>query len=291
MKHPITTVINYCTNDSKFLNHCITEASKFSQQVIIVYSSHFFDGTPENQDLIAQNLNDNPNATFIEFPFNPEKEAQFNANYWHNMFRWIAVNHTFPTSGYILFLDADEIVESTLFTPWLDTLLYKKYDAIKFENYWYFREPTFQATTTEESVIMVKKSSINPRNLFSQSERHALAKGKTLRHTLSLNQTPMIHHYSWVRTQEEMIKKVTTWGHKHDRDWTVLITEEFSHPFSGKDFVHGYSYKTVPSYIEIPAQRTQRVPNKRLSIQEIDELETLALNPPNRIKKFFESKR
>jgi hypothetical protein len=58
--------------------------------------------------------------------------------------------------------------------------------------------------------------------------------------------TPLFHHYSWVRSQDEMLKKVRTWGHRNERDWEALVKEEFSRDFSGKDFVHGYSFETVP---------------------------------------------
>ena len=59
------------------------------------------------------------------------------------------------------------------------------------------------------------------------------------------NGLPMLHHYSWVRTKEQMLKKVRTWWHNKDRNWEKSVEEEFSRPFSGKDFVHGYEYKTV----------------------------------------------
>ena len=63
--------------------------------------------------------------------------------------------------------------------------------------------------------------------------------------------TPFVHHYSWVRTKEEMLKKVENWGHKHDKNWTSLIEEEFSRPFNGTDFVHGYSYNIVENKFNI----------------------------------------
>jgi hypothetical protein len=61
----------------------------------------------------------------------------------------------------------------------------------------------------------------------------------------------MFHHYSWVRTRDEMMKKVQSWGHKNDRDWVALVNEEFSAPFKGSDFVHGYKYKTVSPLFDI----------------------------------------
>jgi hypothetical protein len=68
---------------------------------------------------------------------------------------------------------------------------------------------------------------------------------------LSKEGLPMLHHFSWVRTKEEMFKKVKNWGHYRDRDWISCIEEEFTRPFNGKDFVHGYEYNTVDNIFNI----------------------------------------
>ena len=56
---------------------------------------------------------------------------------------------------------------------------------------------------------------------------------------------PMIHHYSWVRTKDEMIQKVKSWGHNIDKDWISLIEEEFSRPFNGKCFVNDMEFEVL----------------------------------------------
>jgi hypothetical protein len=40
-----------------------------------------------------------------------------------------------------------------------------------------------------------------------------------------------------------MLKKVSTWAHKTDKNWNALIEEEFSREFNGTDFVHNYKYE------------------------------------------------
>ena len=62
---------------------------------------------------------------------------------------------------------------------------------------------------------------------------------------LSLTGRPMMHHFSWVRSKDEMITKVKNWGHASDKNWILLIEEEFSRSFNGTDFVHGYNYNIV----------------------------------------------
>ena len=61
----------------------------------------------------------------------------------------------------------------------------------------------------------------------------------------------MFHHFSWVRTKEEMLKKVRSWGHKGDRNWIELVEKEFSTDFQKTDFIHGYQYKIVEPLFNI----------------------------------------
>ena len=61
----------------------------------------------------------------------------------------------------------------------------------------------------------------------------------------------MVHHYSWVRSKKEMLKKVLSWGHKTDRNWKALVEKEFEKEKVNKDFIHGYEYEDVKSFIEL----------------------------------------
>ena len=55
----------------------------------------------------------------------------------------------------------------------------------------------------------------------------------------------------WLRqdTRDEMLKKISTWGHNKDRNWVELVEEEFSREFNGTDFIHGYTYKILNNFI------------------------------------------
>jgi hypothetical protein len=73
-----------------------------------------------------------------------------------------------------------------------------------------------------------------------------------VRKNFASSQDPFVHHYSWVRTEEEMMNKVSNWAHAKDRpNWRDLVKEEFSRNFNGTDFVHGYSYKLVENIFGI----------------------------------------
>ena len=59
----------------------------------------------------------------------------------------------------------------------------------------------------------------------------------------------MFHHYSWVRTKEQLLRKVASWGHNWERNWTEEVEKEFSRPFNGVDFVHGYEFVEVAPHV------------------------------------------
>ena len=95
---------------------------------------------------------------------------------------------------------------------------------------------------------MIKRDKCNW-NINVRDERQQFHVGPNFIHGgynhILVDGKPMIHHFSWVRTKEEMLKKVHNWGHKNDTNWIDLVEEEFSRPFSGTDFIHKYQYNIV----------------------------------------------
>lgn len=161
--------------------------------------------------------------------------------------------HVRPEIETLLFLDVDEIVQSETFLAWLAAFPYSDYEALRLACYWYFREPIYRATRWEDTPLLVKRSALHYDLIMHPSERagsFASIQGKTARKVLSLDQFPMIHHYSWVRTKEQMLRKVESWGHRDECDWSSLVQSEFASSFSGRDFVHGYSFEEVPSQLQ-----------------------------------------
>ena len=78
--------------------------------------------------------------------------------------------------------------------------------------------------------------------------------GKKSAKTEGADGNPMFHHYSWVRTREEMLKKVKSWAHHKDRDWTSLVEKEFERKFNSQTdtcFVHNYKYVEVEPHISV----------------------------------------
>lgn len=240
----LTVLINYCTNDYRFLRTCVRQASQVAGQVIVAYSDHFFDGIPENEHLISKSIAENPEATFVFFPYQAALKKA--SQYWVTYARWQALQQA--KGKYVLLLDADEIVDAPFFLSWLKKAGPGKYNILKLANYYYFREACFRAYEWEDSATLVRKDLLTEALVMDFEDRQkayeALPEPK-LRRVTGLNGQPMIHHFSWVRSKEEMLRKVQSWGHNTERNWTDLVEEEFSKPFSGTDFVHGYRYETV----------------------------------------------
>ncbi|KPA18185.1 hypothetical protein MHK_001648 [Candidatus Magnetomorum sp. HK-1] len=260
-KQSITTIINYCTIDYAFIHKCIDMAMNISDEVIVVYGDNFYDGTPEQQYLIEKTIltNAHTGARFISLHVDPDYQAP--QHFWPNAMRLFGWKAQKRQSEWVLFLDADELVDDIEFLNWIENTDHYV-DAYLLAQYWYFREPMYRATSYEDNTLLIKNSVIHPKfimegytlpNETNIKERHGLwlSVPKKEQMQKSIEKFPMIHHFSWVRTYQQMLKKVKAWSHRGDRDWVSLVNEEFSRPFNGTDFVHGYSFETVENKFDI----------------------------------------
>jgi hypothetical protein len=237
----ISVIVSYCSLDKRFLTPLIQEIKKFSDNIIFVYYDKLLNGTQEDTAHLEEHLKIFPEIATLQLNFTNE----FPPRYYHNLARWRGME--MAKYDNLLFIDGDEIPEGDILKDILDSNYLDQYDAADFQCYWYFRSANNQATTTEHCALFVKKSTVTKDLMFTNAERWSFTNlpGINYGKLICTNQGPFFHHFSWVRTKEEMLTKVSAWGHKFDRDWNKLIEQEFLHPFNGKDFVHGYSYKQV----------------------------------------------
>jgi hypothetical protein len=142
---------------------------------------------------------------------------------------------------YVLFLDVDEIVDAEIFLQ----CDFQAYDAVRLPSYFYFREPIYRAIDQHPlNALLVRKTAIeSPEMILDVLERKGLY--DQVQGSKIIDQRRLVHHYSWVRTKPELVQKVRTWGHRHDREWLELIEKEFSEPFERIDRIHGFEYETV----------------------------------------------
>lgn len=238
----ISTVVSFCSLDKRFIKPLLEQVTLFCDDIIVVYYDKLLNGTPEPIDemkQLIQSVNSDIKTLCLEFTNDQS------SRYFHNLARWNAKDYT--KYDRILFLDGDEIPDGNIMKSILDNDLLLDYDVVDFKCYWYFRSAINQATTTEHCALLVDKKVITQRLMFTEAERWSF-KGEPSIKSVSLLETedgPIFHHFSWVRTKEEMIQKVSSWGHKNDRDWISQIEEEFSREFNGIDFVHNYRYTQV----------------------------------------------
>ena len=251
MMKNLATVISYYSNDERFIRECIKNALAVSDHVVVPVSSHFYDGTSEDLDSVRNLAKEFPEVEFILF----EWSAGRHPRYWNNMSRIIGHSQLPEEIEWVLFLDADEIIDKDLFLQFKNSPESTTYDTQKLACYWYFREPTYRATSIEDSPVLVRKElvNINPNNPGLEREQmHELLQGVTKKRVVLQNNTPMLHHFSWVRTKEQMLQKVKAWSHTSDRgDWADLVEEEFSRPFNGRSFVNDYNFVEVDNIFNV----------------------------------------
>jgi hypothetical protein len=258
-KHRIAVIINYCTNDYRFLDLCLEQVRPLAEQVIVPVCDHFFNGMRENQELLNLSYREHPDVTFIEFHYDPDRPYGLYCpfqktdddwiHYWHSTSRYVGFHYLKDSVDFVLFLDVDEILDIEKFIHWLDNFDYLSFDALRLSSYFYFRKPTLRAKSQSLNALMVKKTAIeNPEQLLTIYERKGVFDailGTKVNHVVGLDDAPMVHHYSWVREEKELLQKVKTWGHHYEKEWESLLKLEFSQDFSGIDSLYGLSYDEV----------------------------------------------
>ena len=247
----LTSILQYSTIDFRFLEVQLQQLSKFSSEIIIPICDRLFNGDDEDSKLMKSSLmviEKFPKARIIDFEWDGLKE---NSGYYHNLSRQLGTREA--KNDWLLFVDTDEILTDE-FEQWFDSIKHED-KAWWFTCHWYFREPIYQSTSTEAAGLLIHKKYCNW-NINIRHERQQLlhlphiVNGDWVR-IVGPSGNLMMNHFSWVRSKEEMLRKVSSWGHSGDKDWKVLVEEEFTRDFNGKDFVHGYQYNTVENIFNL----------------------------------------
>lgn len=246
----MTAVISFCSNDWRFLKRCIDGVASCSQEIIVTVCDHFFDGSAENYALLQEAYARFPKCTFLQFHFDPhisyrpfstlEPEHHNWRHEWHNTGRWLSFLYASAQSEYLLFLDCDEIVDTSLFSQWLKEADWRGLAACRFNSDCYFREARYEATARSDSCLLVNRNYLTSTIFWDNRERTGIfdgIEGEKKKGIKDLLDQPMVRHFSGVRTKEELHKKFTTWGHHWEQDWALLLEEEYSRPFNGEHFL------------------------------------------------------
>jgi hypothetical protein len=252
----IGAVVSFSANEYKFLAPCLKELRAFCDQIVVSYGDHLYDGTPEDLALIEMVRQEHPDVQFVRFSYDPQFKS-LGTMFWGGFQRVAGLQALNPSIEFVLIADVDEIIESGPFIKLLQESNYRNYNLMGFVSYWYFGTASNQATQLEQGPIMAKRSILKLGWLVTPADRgilEAIIPDPKIK-MVTYGEKPIVHHYSWVRTKEEMLRKVKSWGHNQDRNWVRLVERHFALPESrrlgpeAKDFVHGYSYRTVTPYI------------------------------------------
>jgi hypothetical protein len=271
-RYRIGAVVNYCTNEYPFLRACLGQLSAFCSRVVVPVCDRFFDGTPEDAPLLERSEKESAGlAGFLHWTWDPDEQTgDAGRMYWEGKARWLGIQ-ALDGCDFVLLLDVDEVVDGRRFVEWLEgfrttaelpggrrEITWRDVDAFRFLSYWYFRDAAYRARTREWAGLLVRRSRLARETVISPHARNslfAMTPGLRADAVRGLDTAPLVHHYSWVRTRDQMLKKVRSWGHARDRNWEALVEEEFSRPFNGTDFVHGYKFTSVEPFVHIDLSR------------------------------------
>lgn len=257
----ISVVINYCTNEHYFLDACIQQCSIISEDIVVSYGSRLYDGSPENFTLINESKKKHNGAKFVQYEVDThiDLSKQMGVDkrptaYWHNLARWQGFREL-RNKAWVLFIDVDEIPDGKNFLEWVKKTNLDQNTVYKIANYWYYKYVNFQSIFWEDSAILLNTINCTEENFFGDSERNFMltsAKSQNVcRFITNADSLPLIHHYSWVRTKEQLIHKLQNWGHKDDG--LNLDDKTVEKIFSTPEFniITNHRYIYVPNFFNI----------------------------------------
>lgn len=246
----ISTIVNYCTRHDRFFDKLIENLLPFNDHILVVVSNKFFDNVDENHELLQKRMDQYKNIIWLKTDFDTYKDVPQWAKAWHS--RYLAYNHlqndSSTKSDYVLFLDADEIVEPSLFKQFKSKIEWGS--NYRFANYVYFREPKYRATTLEFGPVMLFTHTFDINTVYKADRNSMFELSNDPKYdNFTLNNNVMIHHFSWIGTKEQLLEKIKGWGHAGDKNWGLLIEEEFNRDFNGTDFINNHKYEIVENNI------------------------------------------
>lgn len=262
MPSSVSVVISYCSKEKCFIKPLLEQCIKFSDDIIVSFGTHLYDGTPEDVTYLKEMAALFNNVKFIQYKVSDETYTGMGVitrkqAYWHNMSRWTGIQNL-KKHDWVLLLDCDEIPEGDKFKEWFEMAdrnhLLIPNMTFKIANFWYFKEPTNRAKTVEDSVLLIHSKYLSKYNIFGDYERDYTIRqsGTRLqRQVKGVNGEIMFHHYSWCRTRKGLEHKIKNWGHANEYDNPNEIIKTIFQNDNVNDIIHYYTYDKVPNKFNI----------------------------------------
>ena len=255
----VSVIISYSSNEKVTIIPILSQSSKFSDDIVVSFGSRLLNGSAEDKGHIATLSRSFPTVQFaeyqIDFSLNLSNQAGVQSRpkaYWHNLARWTGARKL-RRKQWVFVLDADEVPDGRLVRKWI----HRAYAGLtaatcyKMASFWYFKKPTFQATTLEDAPLLIHYNHLTRANIFGDSEREHLVTHSQcdVQHFFKDKEGQILwHHYSWVRSKSAMTQKMKHWGHADDRFKDINVETTVEEVFKDKnvnDFVHQYQYRQV----------------------------------------------
>lgn len=265
----MAVAVSYCSLERPFICALLRQACVFSSCVVVAVGMRLYSGGPEDEGHVAELSAEFPQVQFVRYPVEDVDLAT--PIVLHNRSRAVAcaaiASRQVPCE-WTMFLDGDEVPHGTRVRAWWahDSREARADVAYKMANHWYFMHPHLCADALEDSVVLIHSSHLTESALTHPRERDGLLSVATsctglarVRRLVADAGKPMFHHYSWVRRRQDLIAKVTSWGHAGDRsDWRQLVERGLDEAEAGgvpHEFVHGYPLtRVVPGSQEMPLE-------------------------------------
>jgi hypothetical protein len=129
-------------------------------------------------------------------------------------------------SNFLMFLDADEIVDSDRMIPWLQSGVLDEYDVIEFAAFEYGETPEKQFLKYVHAGLLIRRGFAQRGFLLHTDDRYFYKDGVMFPNDLArikllacsdADGEPMVHHYSTARpTQAHLKRKLMLSGHFED---------------------------------------------------------------------------
>ncbi len=264
----VSVIISYCSIENIFIDVCLKECLKFSDDVIVSYGSHLYNGQPEDLNHIAECQTKFPTVKFVKYQVDMSLDLYKQKGvrnrptaYWHNLARWTGVQALSGKNDWVFVIDVDEIPEGEYVAKWLDLArsLFNDHECYKVANYWYFKSPRFQATTLEDSVLLINRKYLTFDNIFGDNERDHLihvSKCQLIRQVKGFGKKVLFHHFSWSKPRTALEHKIKHWAHANDifsadRVNPDELIEYIYKDNNVNDIVHGYEYNIVENKFDL----------------------------------------
>lgn len=214
-----SVIINYSSMEEPFIRPLLKECLKFSDDIVISYGSHLYNGEPEDISIIHQYQKEFPTVKFVgysvDFSVDPYLQPgifERPSIYWFNFARYNAIQHL-QNKEWVFVIDADEIPEGEYIKEWLQHAKLDIMQCYKMSCYWYFKTVTNQCTALQDSPLLIHGSHLREDTIFGDWDRDDIVrKSNTIsnRNVIGLNNLVLFHHYSWVRSKANLFRKLQT---------------------------------------------------------------------------------